>query len=88
MLYCVLNYVMLPHALIQEKLNKLLGPLDKEERILMKLDAIFQSLEIENESDIIQLLQYVILTIEDGSNKSGGHNFEIIQSDMASQALR
>ena len=66
----------------------LLGPLDKEEQILMKLDAIFQSLEIENEQDIIQLLQYVILTIEDGSIKSGGQNFEIIQPDMVSQALR
>lgn len=73
---------------MQEKLNKLLGPLDKEEQILMKLDAIFQSLEIENEQDIIQLLQYVILTIEDENIRYGGHNFEIIQPDMVSQALR
>ena len=71
---------------MQEKLNKLLGPLDKEEQILMKLDAIFQSLEIENEQDIIQLLQYVILTIED--TYSAGHTFEMIQPDMIPQALR
>eukprot|EP00800_Vazella_pourtalesii_P009529 TRINITY_DN2395_c0_g1_i2.p1 TRINITY_DN2395_c0_g1~~TRINITY_DN2395_c0_g1_i2.p1 ORF type:complete len:192 (+),score=63.58 TRINITY_DN2395_c0_g1_i2:78-653(+) len=79
---------MLSRVLMQEKLNKLLGPLDKEEQILMKLDAIFQSLEIENEQDIIQLLQYVILTIEDENIRYGGHNFEIIQPDMVSQALR
>ena len=55
----------------------------------MKLDAIFQSLQIENQHDIILLLQYVIVSIDSEEATPGAtQNFEIIQPDMISQALR
>ncbi|KAI6657549.1 Dynein regulatory complex protein 1-like [Oopsacas minuta] len=60
----------------------------------MKLDAIFQSLQVENQQDIIQLLQYVIVSIEleeeeEGDMRNGAtQRFEIMQPDMVSQALR
>lgn len=41
--------------LVEEKLNKLLQPLQNEERSLIKLDAIFKALNIESEEDINKL---------------------------------
>ena len=51
----------------------------------MKLDAIFQSLQIDNQHDIIQLLQFVILPTD---SEDATQKFEIVQPDMVSQALR
>ncbi|CAC5382327.1 DRC1 [Mytilus coruscus] len=44
--------------LVEQKLNKLLTPLEKDERSLMKLDAIFTALGIETEEDIHLLSSY------------------------------
>ena len=44
--------------LVEEKLNKLLRPLEDEERSLIKLDAIFKALSIESEEDINKLAAY------------------------------
>lgn len=44
--------------LVEQKLNKLLAPLEKDEQSLMKLDAIFTALGIETEEDIHQLSSY------------------------------
>lgn len=44
--------------LVESKLNKLLAPLEKDERSLMKLDAIFSALSIETEEDIHLLASY------------------------------
>ncbi|XP_041360792.1 dynein regulatory complex protein 1-like [Gigantopelta aegis] len=44
--------------LVESKLNKLLQPLEKDERSLMKLDAIFTALGIETEDDIHTLSTY------------------------------
>lgn len=44
--------------LVEQKLNKLLAPLEKDERSLMKLDAIFTALGIETEEDIHLLSSY------------------------------
>ncbi|XP_039256460.2 dynein regulatory complex protein 1-like [Styela clava] len=44
--------------LVEEKLNKLLRPLQNEERSLIKLDAIFKALNIESEDDIHKLAAF------------------------------
>ncbi|XP_067665435.1 dynein regulatory complex protein 1-like [Haliotis asinina] len=44
--------------LVEQKLNKLLMPLEKDEQSLMKLDAIFSALGIETEEDIHKLATY------------------------------
>ena len=62
----------------------------------MKLDAIFQSLQVETKQDIIQLLQYIILRIESEYDELEGEDveseptitFELIRPEMVSQALR
>lgn len=47
--------------LVESKLYKLLAPLDQDEQLLMKLDAIFKALKIENETDIHRLVEYFIV---------------------------
>lgn len=44
--------------LVEQKLNKLLAPLEKDERSLMKLDNIFSALGLETEEDIHKLSTY------------------------------
>ncbi|KAK3087953.1 hypothetical protein FSP39_012723 [Pinctada imbricata] len=44
--------------LVESKLNKLLVPLEKDERSLMKLDAVFSSLGIDTEEDVHLLASY------------------------------
>ncbi|XP_060066143.1 dynein regulatory complex protein 1-like [Ylistrum balloti] len=44
--------------LVESKLNKLLAPLEKDERSLMKLDAIFSALGIDTEEDVHLLASY------------------------------
>ncbi|XP_035692027.1 dynein regulatory complex protein 1-like [Branchiostoma floridae] len=46
--------------LVESKLNKLLAPLERDERSLMKLDAIFGALAIETEDDVHLLAQYFV----------------------------
>ncbi|XP_059501645.1 dynein regulatory complex protein 1 isoform X3 [Stegostoma tigrinum] len=46
--------------LIESKLLKILTPLKKDEQSLIKLDAIFAALGIENEDDIIKLTEFFI----------------------------
>nr|XP_006825346.1 PREDICTED: dynein regulatory complex protein 1-like [Saccoglossus kowalevskii] len=46
--------------LVESKLNKLLQPLESDERSLMKLDAIFAALGIETEEDIHKLATYFL----------------------------
>ncbi|RDD44726.1 Dynein regulatory complex protein 1 [Trichoplax sp. H2] len=47
--------------LVESKLKKLLAPLDKDERSLMQLDAIFNALGIDSENDIRKLADFFIL---------------------------
>ena len=54
--------------LIDEKLLRLLAPLEEDEKLLMKLDSIFKALLIETEEDIhklveccLQVLKYFVL---------------------------
>ncbi|XP_030830868.1 dynein regulatory complex protein 1 [Strongylocentrotus purpuratus] len=49
--------------LVEAKLNKLLAPLEKDERCLMKLDAIFAALGIETEEDIHKLAGYFLQAV-------------------------
>ncbi|GCB65660.1 hypothetical protein scyTo_0000449 [Scyliorhinus torazame] len=46
--------------LIESKLLKIISPLKKDERYLIKLDAVFAALGIENEDDIIKLTEFFI----------------------------
>ncbi|XP_067840470.1 dynein regulatory complex protein 1 [Heptranchias perlo] len=46
--------------LIESKLLKILAPLKQDEQSLIKLDAIFAALGIENEDDIIKLTEFFI----------------------------
>ncbi|KAK2171357.1 hypothetical protein NP493_1066g02024 [Ridgeia piscesae] len=46
--------------LIESKLNKLLAPLERDERCLMRLDAIFTALSVDTEDDIYLLAGYFI----------------------------
>lgn len=46
--------------LIESKLNKLLAPLERDERCLMRLDAIFTALSVDTEDDIYLLASYFI----------------------------
>lgn len=43
---------------MESKLLKLLSPLDKDDQSLMKLDAIFAALHIDNEDDVHRLAKY------------------------------
>lgn len=43
---------------MESKLLKLLSPLEKDDQSLMKLDAIFAALHVENEDDIYRLATY------------------------------
>lgn len=43
---------------MESKLLKLLAPLEKDDQSLMKLDAIFAALHVENEDDIYRLATY------------------------------
>lgn len=45
--------------LVESKLIKLLAPIDKDEQSLMKLDAIFNAIGVETESDIMNLSKYL-----------------------------
>lgn len=44
--------------MVESKLLKLLSPLDKDDQSLMKLDAIFAALHIDNEDDVHRLANY------------------------------
>lgn len=60
--------------LVEEKLNKLLNPLQRNEQSLMKLDAIFKALRIETLDDIKRLTSYFVKTTtstEDAPNMNG-----------------
>lgn len=50
--------------LIESKLNTLLLNLDKDERMLMKLDSVFAALNVTKEDDILQLAAFFMLSAE------------------------
>ncbi|XP_019619158.1 PREDICTED: dynein regulatory complex protein 1-like [Branchiostoma belcheri] len=61
--------------LVESKLNKLLAPLERDERSLMKLDAIFGALAIETEDDVHLLAQYFVkpkAVVQDAVPESAG----------------
>jgi dynein regulatory complex protein 1 len=60
--------------LVEQKLDRLLAPLDRNERSLMKLDSIFKALGVETEADIHRLASYFVVKQPqpDGSGGDGG----------------
>ncbi|XP_028408430.1 dynein regulatory complex protein 1-like [Dendronephthya gigantea] len=71
--------------LVEEKLNRLLAPLEKDEQSLMRLDAIFSALGVENEDDIYNLARYFFASQhdKDGSieEETGGVKNEQTEDD-------
>ncbi len=55
-----MNYFLVKDFLIEPKLLALLEPLESNEKSLIKLDAIFRALKIENEDDIKIMANYFI----------------------------
>ena len=49
--------------LIEEKLLRLLAPLDEDEQLLMKLDSIFKALLIDTEEGIHKLVEYCCVQV-------------------------
>lgn len=47
--------------LMEDKLLRLLAPLEQEEQMMMKLDSIFKAIGVENEADIHQLVKYFMV---------------------------
>jgi len=56
--------------LMEEKLLRLLAPLEQEEQMMMKLDSIFKAIGVENEVDIHQLVKYFVVVEEKDSTES------------------
>jgi dynein regulatory complex protein 1 len=50
--------------LIENKLLRLLAPLDQDEQLMMKLDSIFKAIGIETEEDIHHLVKHFIVKSE------------------------
>eukprot|EP00118_Oscarella_pearsei_P003919 m.16276 g.16276 ORF g.16276 m.16276 type:complete len:739 (+) comp26831_c0_seq2:342-2558(+) len=46
--------------MVEDKLSRLLAPLEQDERSLMKLDSIFKALGIESEADVHVLASYFV----------------------------
>lgn len=72
--------------LVEEKLNKLLRPLEDEERSLIKLDAIFKALSIESEDDINKLAAYFNQYKERGSGM-GSNDHESISGSESTEGI-
>ena len=47
--------------LMEDKLLRLLAPLEQEEQMMLKLDSIFKAIGVENEADIHQLVNYFLV---------------------------
>jgi hypothetical protein len=59
----------LKEFLIEPKLLALLEPLKSDEKSLIKLDAIFRALKIENEDDIKIMAKYFIDYIQQNTDQ-------------------
>ena len=55
--------------LIDDKLVRLLAPLEKEEQMMMKLDSMFKALGIHTEEDIQKLVRHFIIDAEEKSEE-------------------
>ena len=69
---------------VEERLQKLLVPLQTEEKALMKLDSIFKALGVETMEDVEQLTKYFVRKPE----SSGGDEPEMIHPNEVMKAVR
>lgn len=67
--------------LVESKLLKLLAPLGKDDQSLMKLDAIFEALHVDNEDDIHRLATYFI------NNQTAESSGETPAADVAAPVV-
>ena len=58
--------------LLDDKLVRLVAPLEKEEQMMMKLDSMFKSLGVHTEDDIQRLVKYFIREEVDGESEEEG----------------
>lgn len=57
--------------LLDDKLARLVAPLEKEEQMMMKLDSMFKSLGVHTEEDIQRLVRFFISEGGGGTEKEG-----------------
>ncbi|CAD5115929.1 DgyrCDS4859 [Dimorphilus gyrociliatus] len=62
--------------LIEEKLNRLLEPLEANERCLMKLDSIFSALKVDTADDVDVLSKYFVHITEPKEDQNENQNEE------------
>ncbi|KAM8952696.1 dynein regulatory complex protein 1 [Pelodytes ibericus] len=83
--------------LIEGKLIRLLSPLEKDERSLLKLDSIFGALRVENEDDVYKLVDFLMrykvdrTAEQEGDGSSTGiinNDSELIHPNDVVRALR
>lgn len=75
--------------LIDEKLLRLLVPLEEDEKLLMKLDSIFKALLIETEEDIHKLMEYCLQEPQsDDESGQGTDETSLIHPNQVAKALR
>ncbi|OAF67030.1 Dynein regulatory complex protein 1, partial [Intoshia linei] len=71
--------------LIEDKLNKLLTPLENDERYLMRLDAIFGALGVISDKHVYDLIHYFII---DEDKADYDEDIKIIDANDAILAVR
>ncbi|XP_069829293.1 dynein regulatory complex protein 1 isoform X2 [Dendropsophus ebraccatus] len=81
--------------LIENKLEQLLSPLEKDERSLIRLDAIFGALQIEVEDDVYKLVDFFLKyqkqqerPLQDEEGSPAPHPTDLIHPNDVLRALR
>ncbi|KAI9344658.1 sperm tail-domain-containing protein [Obelidium mucronatum] len=81
--------------LVEEKLQKLLAPLHRDEQSLMKLDSIFKALGVETVEDIEKLTSFFVAREALNNNNAGGtgeisasHGTALIHPNDVIRAIR
>lgn len=76
--------------LVEDKLQKLLSPLHKDEQSLMKLDSIFKAIGVDTVDDIEDLSNYFIERVESPikNNENEGKYESLIHPNDAIHAIR
>lgn len=64
--------------LIDNKLSRLLAPLDDKQRHLMKLDAIFKGIGVESEDHLIELCNDLVM-VHDTEDEKGIDSYELVE---------
>ncbi len=64
---------------MEDKLHRLLAPLDRDEQSLMKLDSIFKALAIDSIEAIEKLTHFFILPQDEGERRAREHQLSTLE---------